>query len=148
MREYEFRGKLLNTDVWIYGNLRIHLTDGDLTQTEKSYFIEYDYMNKIGQVFRDCYEVEPSTIGQFTELLDYDGNRIYEQDIVEYGCNHTKGVVKFGEFNHSKCSEHSCNHYGYYIEVDEPNFKCKLDLSYMIECSSIRVIKQPIDKIN
>ena len=78
MREYEFRGKLLNTDVWIYGNLRINLTDGDLTQTEKSYFIEYNYMNKIGQVFRDCYEVEPSTIGQFTELLDYNGNRIYE----------------------------------------------------------------------
>lgn len=143
MREYEFRGKIINTDVWVYGNLRIHLVDGDLTQTEKSYFIEYDYMDKIGKVFRDSYEVEESTIGQFTGLKDYDGNKIYEQDVVEYGyeSNLTKGIVKFGSFSHSKCSEYNCEHYGYYIEVEESDCECKLDLEYMIEYSSVRVVK-------
>ena len=62
MREYEFRGKLLNTNVWIYGNLRIHLVDGDLEQKEKRYFIEYNYMNKDGKVYREAKELAVNQI--------------------------------------------------------------------------------------
>ena len=83
MRDYEFRGKLLNTNVWIYGNLRIHLVDGDLTQTEKRYYIEYNYMDKQGKVFRDSYEVDPSTIGQFTGLVDKKNVKIYDGDFIQ-----------------------------------------------------------------
>ena len=83
MRDYEFRGKLLNTNVWIYGNLRIHFVDGDLEQKNNRYFIEYNYMDKHGKVHRDSYEVDPSTIGQFTGLYDKNKVKIYEDDIIE-----------------------------------------------------------------
>lgn len=68
MREILFRGKRLDNGEWVYG-----------------YYAEFSNHTK-HQIFvpNGCFEVDPSTIGQFTGLTDKDGKRIFEGDIVEF----------------------------------------------------------------
>lgn len=68
MREILFRGKRIDTGEWVHGDL-IH-----------------DYF-KIGDTCIaasfDVYQVDPSTVGQYTDKKDAQGNRIFEGDIWE-----------------------------------------------------------------
>lgn len=59
MRIIKFRGKSLNTKMWVYG---------DLNHRGKRTFIEY--------------EVDCKTIGQFIGKTDKEGTEIYEHDII------------------------------------------------------------------
>ena len=83
MRIIDFKGKRVDTGEWVYGGL-IYV-DG------KTYIFEDGNLRR--------YEVNPVTVGQYTNVDDVKNNRIYEGDIVSYYDTisdvRRSGVVKF-----------------------------------------------------
>lgn len=74
MRDITFRGKTIDSEAWICGDLRQY-------KPGRAGICNRDTCRTI--------KVDPDTIGQFTGLTDDDGIRIFEGDIVS-------GLFRFG----------------------------------------------------
>ncbi|MFA5099489.1 MAG: YopX family protein [Candidatus Omnitrophota bacterium] len=96
MREILFRGKQTDTGEWVYGYYYYNDTfDEHVIQTVTQ---------------RRAYRVDPETVGQYTELPDINGIKIYDGDIVRHGYTvkyadgktsdfYDNGVVEYSESN-------------------------------------------------
>ncbi|MDF2879634.1 MAG: hypothetical protein K0R54_191 [Clostridiaceae bacterium] len=84
MRVIKFRGQMINSNKWVYGSL--------IKDRFGKYYILYVRGN-----FKLKVQVNPKTIGQYTNCKDIKGTKIYEGDIIkdEYDM---KFVVILDEF--------------------------------------------------
>lgn len=80
LREIIFRGKLLNNGEWVEGAFFPESDQYPAT-------IFHGRHNSLGDY------VDPATVGQFTGLMDRNGNRIFEGDVFQD--EDLTGVVKF-----------------------------------------------------
>lgn len=95
MREILFRGKRKDNGEWVEGDLIRHYENQRRFIACDQLAYKYTECGIDRLVTERFHEVIPETVGQFTGLLDKNGKKIFEGDIVRNGNDLHKYVVEY-----------------------------------------------------
>lgn len=98
MREIIFRGQRSNNGEWVYGYL-VEATNV-ITDKKATFIFEQDATYFTHGEFACSFEVKPETVGQYTGVIDKNGKKVFEGDVVEYdgSCGEIVFVERRGAF--------------------------------------------------
>lgn len=106
MREILFKAKRVDNGEWVEG---FYIKRYDLLDNEEHFIFHSD-----SYTVWEYAGIDPETLCQFTGLTDKNGNKIWENDIIQYGAFAT--VIKFGE--------HGNGSLGFYVDfAEETNYR-------------------------